>query len=207
MVTIYCRWAISCATLIQPHLFGPEFCQCIVSESERFSQALNIPWLNIIIPCHPTLLLWKVLALISWHHRDPATRDFQSSISVETLLLGCHLDVEGLLQQQLLPPVRWSPPSGLGDGSPTHALLQLTPYFRPLRESVDMLVTDNLLPLLTHLPKLLMMIPYKFTCVQNLCKPDSYGCLCTSHTPPRTAYTARLVVILRCSATILYSLL
>ena len=50
------------------------------------------------------------------------------------------------------PPVRWSPPSGLGGGSPTHALLQLTPYFRPLRESVKMLVTDNLLPLLTHLP-------------------------------------------------------
>ena len=123
----------------------------VVSESERFSQALNIPWLNII-PCHPTLLLWKVLALTSWHHRDPATRDFQSSISVEALLLGCHLDVEGLLQQQLLPPVRWPPPSGLGGGSPTHALLQLTPYFRPLRESVDMLVTDNLLPLLTHLP-------------------------------------------------------
>ena len=36
------------------------------------------------------------------HHSGPATRDFQSSISVEALLWGCHLDVQGLLHQQLL---------------------------------------------------------------------------------------------------------
>ena len=36
------------------------------------------------------------------HHSDPAARDFQSSFPVEVLLLGCHLDVQGLLQQQFL---------------------------------------------------------------------------------------------------------
>ena len=36
------------------------------------------------------------------HHSGPATREFQSSISVEALLWGCHLDVQGLLHQQLL---------------------------------------------------------------------------------------------------------
>ena len=36
------------------------------------------------------------------HHSDPAARDFQSSIPVETLLRGCHLDVQCLLQQTLL---------------------------------------------------------------------------------------------------------
>ena len=36
------------------------------------------------------------------HHSGPATRDFHSSISVEVLLRGCHLDVQGLLHQQLL---------------------------------------------------------------------------------------------------------
>ena len=36
------------------------------------------------------------------HHSDPATRDFQSSIPVEALLRGCHLDVQCLLQQQFL---------------------------------------------------------------------------------------------------------
>ena len=36
------------------------------------------------------------------HHSGPATRDFQSSISVETLFHRCHLDVQGLLYQQLL---------------------------------------------------------------------------------------------------------
>ena len=36
------------------------------------------------------------------HHSDPAARDFQSSIPVEVLLRGCHLDVQGLLQQQFL---------------------------------------------------------------------------------------------------------
>ena len=34
------------------------------------------------------------------HHSDPATRDFQSSIPVEALLRGCHLDVQCFLQQQ-----------------------------------------------------------------------------------------------------------
>ena len=36
------------------------------------------------------------------HHSDPAARDFQSSIPVEALIWGCHLDVQSLLQQQLL---------------------------------------------------------------------------------------------------------
>ena len=36
------------------------------------------------------------------HHSSPATRDFQSSILVEALLHGCHLDLQGLLHQQLL---------------------------------------------------------------------------------------------------------
>jgi len=36
------------------------------------------------------------------YHSDPAARDFQSSIPVEALLQGCHLDVQGLLQQQFL---------------------------------------------------------------------------------------------------------
>ena len=35
-------------------------------------------------------------------HSGPATRDFQSSISVEALFHRCHLDVQGLLHQQLL---------------------------------------------------------------------------------------------------------
>ena len=35
------------------------------------------------------------------HHSGPATRDFQSSISVEVLFHRCHLDVQGLLYQQL----------------------------------------------------------------------------------------------------------
>ena len=34
-------------------------------------------------------------------HSGPTTRDFQSSNSVE-VLRGCHLDVQGLLHQQLL---------------------------------------------------------------------------------------------------------
>ena len=36
------------------------------------------------------------------HHSRPVTTDFQSFISVEALLCGCHLDVQGLLHQQLL---------------------------------------------------------------------------------------------------------
>ena len=36
------------------------------------------------------------------HHSGSATRDFHSSISVETLLCGYHLDVQALLHQQLL---------------------------------------------------------------------------------------------------------
>ena len=36
------------------------------------------------------------------HHSSPATRDFQSSISVEAFFHRCHLDVQGLLHQQLL---------------------------------------------------------------------------------------------------------
>ena len=36
------------------------------------------------------------------HHSDPATRDFQSFILVEALFHRCHLDVQGLLHQQLL---------------------------------------------------------------------------------------------------------
>ena len=36
------------------------------------------------------------------HHSDPVARDFLSSIPVEALLWGCHLDVQGLLHQQLL---------------------------------------------------------------------------------------------------------
>ena len=39
------------------------------------------------------------------HHSGPATEDFQFSISVEALLWGCHLDVQGLLHQQLLSSV------------------------------------------------------------------------------------------------------
>ena len=35
------------------------------------------------------------------HHSSLATREFQSSISVETLVRGYHLDVQGLLHQQL----------------------------------------------------------------------------------------------------------
>ena len=35
------------------------------------------------------------------HHGSPATRDFHFSISVEVLLHRCHLDVQGLLHQQL----------------------------------------------------------------------------------------------------------
>ena len=33
---------------------------------------------------------------LRFHHSGPATRDFQSSISVEALLWGCHLDLQGL---------------------------------------------------------------------------------------------------------------
>ena len=40
------------------------------------------------------------------HHSSLATRDFQSSISIEALLCGYHLDVQGLLHQQLHAP--WS---------------------------------------------------------------------------------------------------
>ena len=36
------------------------------------------------------------------HHSGPAAMDFQSSISVEALFHRCHLDVQGLLHQQLL---------------------------------------------------------------------------------------------------------
>ena len=36
------------------------------------------------------------------HHSGSATRDFHSSISVEALLCGYHLDVQALLHQQLL---------------------------------------------------------------------------------------------------------
>ena len=36
------------------------------------------------------------------HHSGPATRDFQSSISVEALFHRCDLDVQGLLHQQLV---------------------------------------------------------------------------------------------------------
>ena len=36
------------------------------------------------------------------HHSSSATRDFQSSISVEVLFHRCHLYVQGLLHQQLL---------------------------------------------------------------------------------------------------------
>ena len=39
------------------------------------------------------------------HHSGPATRDFHSSISVEVLLWGCNLNVQGLLHQQLLSSV------------------------------------------------------------------------------------------------------
>ena len=42
------------------------------------------------------------LPFLSPHHSSPATRDFQSSISVEALFCRCHLDVQGLLYQQLL---------------------------------------------------------------------------------------------------------
>ena len=35
---------------------------------------------------------------------SPAARDFQSSISVEAFLRSYHLDVQGLLPQQLLSP-------------------------------------------------------------------------------------------------------
>ena len=35
---------------------------------------------------------------------SPAARDFQSSISVEAFLCSHHLDVQGLLHQQLLSP-------------------------------------------------------------------------------------------------------
>ena len=35
------------------------------------------------------------------HHSSLATREFQSSISVEMLVRGYHLDVQGLLHQQL----------------------------------------------------------------------------------------------------------
>ena len=38
------------------------------------------------------------------HHCSPVSKDFQSSISVEALLQGCHLDAQSLLHQQLLPP-------------------------------------------------------------------------------------------------------
>ena len=71
------------------------------------------------------------------HHSDPATRDFQSSIPVEALLRGCHLDVQCLLQQQslssaavqycgLLPVDRMVT-------SPTHVPLQLTSPSSPSR--------------------------------------------------------------------------
>ena len=38
------------------------------------------------------------------HHSGPATRDFQSSISVETVLRGYHLDVQGLRSNAHRPP-------------------------------------------------------------------------------------------------------
>ena len=81
------------------------------------------------------------------HHSSTATRDFQSSISVEALLWGCHLDVQGLFHQQLLSstccachvPALWSP-SWSDSDSPMHAPLQLTspppPSCRHLSPSV-----------------------------------------------------------------------
>ena len=72
------------------------------------------------------------------HHSSPATRDFQSSISVEALFHRCHLDVQARPPSPTTPvlchgPVRWSPPSGSGGGAPTRVPLQLTSPSSPFR--------------------------------------------------------------------------
>ena len=66
------------------------------------------------------------------HHSGPATRDFQSSISVEALFYRCHLDVQGLLHQQLLSSamVQYG---GSAGGAPIHVPLQLTSPSSPSR--------------------------------------------------------------------------
>ena len=68
-------------------------------------------WTNVTSYTHALLrihvtggqrLVWIAPPSMRPHHSGPATRDFQSSILVEVLLWGCHLDVQGLLHQQLL---------------------------------------------------------------------------------------------------------
>ena len=65
------------------------------------------------------------------HHSGPATTDFQSSTSVEACFWGRHMDVQGLLHQQLLSSTMVKccgllHAIGSGGVSPMHGLLQLT---------------------------------------------------------------------------------
>jgi len=74
-------------------------------------QKLNSCGSNIAIYSHPLPRIHAIGGQMSFritppslpsHHRSPATRDFQSYISVEALFHRCHLDVQGLLYQQHL---------------------------------------------------------------------------------------------------------
>ena len=83
-------------------------------------------WINTAIYSHALLRMhvigvqrsvWIALPFLPPHHSGPATRDFQSSISVEMLLSGCHLDVQCMHPSPIPPvlchgPPLWSPPSG-----------------------------------------------------------------------------------------------
>ena len=71
------------------------------------------------------------------HHSGPATRDFQSSISVESTLpqvsSGCARPPSPTTPVLCHGPVRLSPPSGSGGGAPTCVPLQLTSPSSPSR--------------------------------------------------------------------------
>ena len=83
------------------------------SENNLPTFQLNAPVVrsNVAIYSHVLLkmhVIWSQKSVriaplsLPSHHSSPATRDFQSSISVEMLLWGCHLDVQALLHRQLL---------------------------------------------------------------------------------------------------------
>ena len=75
---------------------------------------------------------------LSFHHSSPATRDFQSSISVEAVSYGYAGPLSPTAPVLCHGPALWSPPSGSGGGdSPTHAPLQLTSPSSPSRRYPD----------------------------------------------------------------------
>ena len=109
-------------------------------------------WTNIAIYSHALLRIHvnggqKLVRIappsLPPHHSSPATRNFKSSTSVEMLLRAYHLDVQGILHQQLLSSamVQYS---GFLSLSPWwwlehSAKMSVSYFFEPK------LVTDNLL--------------------------------------------------------------